>query len=185
MSTITKKALAASLKHLSQTKPLNKITVSDIAQDCGINRMTFYYHFKDIYDLIEWIFYEEADKAINGNKTYKTWQEGYLSIFLEVKENKNFVMNVYNSISREHIENYLYKLTFKLLEDVVEEQAAGMSVKKEDKYFIANFYKYAFVGLMLEWIKDDMKQDPKDIIDKLSFIIQGSVKEALERVRID
>ena len=57
MSTITKRALEASLKKLVKTKPLNKITVSDITDDCGINRMTFYYHFKDIYDLVEWICY--------------------------------------------------------------------------------------------------------------------------------
>ncbi len=184
MSQITKKALEESLKHLLLVKPLNKITVSDITDDCGINRMTFYYHFKDIYDLIEWCCLEDASKALEGNKTYSTWQEGFLNIFEAVKENKSFIMNVYNSVSREQIETYLYKVTFKLLEDVVEEQAKDMSVRKEDKYFIANFYKYAFVGLMLEWIKNDMKEDPKEIVDKLSIVIQGSVKEALKRVEI-
>ena len=184
MSQITKKALEESLKHLLLVKPLNKITVSDITNDCGINRMTFYYHFKDIYDLIEWCCLEDASKALEGNKTYSTWQEGFLNIFEAVKENKPFIMNVYNSVSREQIETYLYKVTFKLLEDVVEEQAKDMSVRKEDKYFIANFYKYAFVGLMLEWIKNDMKEDPKEIVDKLSIVIQGSVKEALKRVEI-
>ena len=54
MSQVTKRALEASLKHLLLQKPLNKITINDIAEDCGINRMTFYYHFKDIYDLVEW-----------------------------------------------------------------------------------------------------------------------------------
>lgn len=184
MSQITKKALEESLKHLLLVKPLNKITVSDITDDCGINRMTFYYHFKDIYDLIEWCCLEDASKALEGNKTYSTWQEGFLNIFEAVKENKPFIMNVYNSVSKEQIETYLYKVTFKLLEDVVEEQAKDMSVRKEDKYFIANFYKYAFVGLMLEWIKNDMKEDPKEIVDKLSIVIQGSVKEALKRVEI-
>ena len=185
MSQITKKALEESLKKLLLQKPLNKITVSDITEDCGINRMTFYYHFKDIYDLVEWSCLEDASKALEGNKTYNTWQEGYLRIFEAVKENKPFIMNVYNSVSREQIENYLFKVTFKLLEDVVEEQAKDMSVLKEYKYFIANFYKNAFVGLMLEWIKDDMKKDPKLIVDKLSLMIQGNIKEALNRVRID
>ena len=185
MSQITKRALEESLKHLLLTKPLNKITVSDITDDCGINRMTFYYHFKDIYDLVEWSCLEDASKALEGNKTYDTWQEGLLNIFEAVRENKPFIMNVYNSVSREQIENYLFKLTFKLLEDVVEEQAKGMSIRKEDKFFIANFYKYAFVGLMLEWIKDGMKTDPKLIVDKLSIAIQGDVKGALERFRVD
>lgn len=184
MSTITKRALEASLKKLVKTKPLNKITVSDITDDCGINRMTFYYHFKDIYDLVEWICYEDVAKVLGDNKTYDTWQEGFLDLFELVLENKDFIMNVYNSVSKEHIETFLYKLTFKLMEDVVEEQAKGMNVNDMDKYFIANFYKYAFVGLMLEWIKDGMKKDPKKIIEKLSAVIQGSIKEALNRLKI-
>ena len=60
MSQVTKRALEASLKHLLLQKPLNKITINDIAEDCGINRMTFYYHFKDIYDLVEWCCEEDA-----------------------------------------------------------------------------------------------------------------------------
>ena len=63
MSQVTKRALEASLKHLLLQKPLNKITINDIAEDCGINRMTFYYHFKDIYDLVEWCCEEDASRA--------------------------------------------------------------------------------------------------------------------------
>ena len=51
MSQTTKRALEASLKNLLLQKPLDKITINDIAEDCGISRMTFYYHFRDIYDL--------------------------------------------------------------------------------------------------------------------------------------
>ena len=54
MSNVTKRALEQSLKNLLLKKPLTKITIGDITEDCGINRMTFYYHFKDIYDLVEW-----------------------------------------------------------------------------------------------------------------------------------
>lgn len=185
MSQITKRALEESLKHLLLQKPLNKITINDIAEDCGINRMTFYYHFKDIYDLIEWSCLEDAQKALAGKKTYDTWQEGFLHIFEAVKENKPFVMNVYRSVSREQIENYLFSLTYDLLLGVVNEQAEGMSVRDEDKAFIANVYKYAFVGLMLEWIKGDMKEEPKRIIDRLTLVIHGSVRNALERFRAD
>ena len=167
MSELTKRALEQSLKNLLLQKPLNKITISDIADDCGINRMTFYYHFKDIYDLVEWSCQEDAAKALAGKKTYETWQQGFEQIFEAVLANKPFIMNVYHSVSREQVENYLYQLTYDLLEGVVEEQAAGMSVRPEDKAFIANVYKYAFVGLMLDWIKHDMKGEPKQIIDRL------------------
>mgnify|MGYP003156090437 FL=1 len=84
MSQVTKRALEASLKNLLLKKPLDKITINDITEDCGINRMTFYYHFKDIYDLIEWCCVEDAKKALEGKKTYDTWQQGFLQIFERV-----------------------------------------------------------------------------------------------------
>ena len=172
MSQVTKRALEASLKNLLLQKPLSKITISDITEDCGINRMTFYYHFKD-------------SKALAGNKTYETWQQGFLQLFKAVQDNKPFIMNVYHSVSREQVENYLYKVTYDLLEGVVEEQAQGMSVRDEDKAFIATVYKYAFVGLMLDWIKNDMKGDSQLLVDRLELVIHGNVRAALERLRID
>lgn len=185
MSNITKRALEASLKNLLLQKPLNKITVGDIANDCGINRMTFYYHFKDIYDLIEWSCVEDATKALEGKKTYDTWQEGFLNIFNAVLDNKPFIMNVYRSVSREQVEMYLYKLTYNLLIDVVNEKSVGMAVSDEDKKFIADFYKYAFVGIMLNWIRNDMKEEPKQIVDHLSVLIHGNITRTLNNVRTD
>lgn len=181
MSQTTKRALSQSLKKLLQTKPLSKITINDIAEDCGVSRMTFYYHFADIYDLVEWTCQEDASVALAGNKTYSTWQQGFLNIFNAVLENKTFVLNVYHSISREHLERYLYQLTYDLLIGVVEEKAVGLSVSDHDKAFIADFYKYAFVGLMLNWIREGMKEDPKAIIDRLSVLIHGDITRALHK----
>lgn len=183
MSQVTKRALEASLKNLLLKKPLDKITINDITEDCGINRMTFYYHFKDIYDLIEWCCVEDAKKALEGKKTYDTWQQGFLQIFEAVLDNKPFILNVYHSVSREQVEIYLYKLTYDLLIGVVEEKSAGMNVREEDKKFIADFYKYAFVGLMLDWVRHDMKGDPHRMIEDLSVVMHGNVGAALERFK--
>ena len=75
MANTTKQALEASLKKMMLQKPLDKITIHDITADCGISRMAFYYHFKDIYDLIEWSCIEDATQVLQGKKTYVTWQE--------------------------------------------------------------------------------------------------------------
>ena len=96
----------------------------------------------------------EANKVLNGKKTYNTWQQGFLQIFNAVSDNKQIVMNIYHSVNREQIEIYLYKLTYDLLIGVIEENAAGLEVRDDDKKFIADFYKYAFVGLILDWIKN-------------------------------
>lgn len=185
MSQMTKRALVASLKELMAEKPLDKITVTDLTEHCGVNRMTFYYHFKDIYDLVEWSCQEDASRALAGKKTYETWQQGLLQIFQAVLDNKPFILNVYRSVSREQVENYLYRITYDLLEGVVEEKAQGMSVRQEDKELIATLYKYLFVGLMLDWIKGDMKGDPQVMVQKLELVIHGNVAAALNRMRTD
>jgi len=177
MSQITKRALEESLKKMLLKKPLSKITISDITEDCGINRMTFYYHFKDIYDLVEWSCIEDAAKALDGKKTYATWQQGFLQIFQAVLENKPFITNVYRSVNHDQVEVYLYTITYNLLIGVVEEQAIGLDVPDSDKRFIADFYKYAFVGLMLDWIKKDMRENPQQIIDRLSTLINGDITQ--------
>lgn len=184
MSQVTKRALEQSLKNLLLKKPLTKITINDIAEDCGINRMTFYYHFNDIYDLVEWSCLEDARKALEEKKTYDTWQQGFLQIFEAVRENKPFIINVYRCVHREQVEKYLKPLVDNLLLGVINEEAAEIAVRDEDKKFIAQIYSYIFIGLMLDWIKDDMKEDPEKIVSRLAMLIKGSVPAALSRFRI-
>ena len=184
MSQVTKRALEQSLKNLLLKKPLTKITINDIADDCGINRMTFYYHFKDIYDLVEWVCLEDAKQALEDKRTSNTWQQGYLQIFLAVRENKPFIMNVYHCVHREQVEKYLEPLVDSLLMGVIEEESRNITVRQEDKAFIAQVYAYIFIGLMLDWIKDDMREDPVEIVSRLATLIKGSVAAALARFQV-
>ena len=184
MSQITKRALEQSLKNLLLQKPLTKITVGDIAEDCGINRMTFYYHFKDIYDLVEWSCLEDAKRALEEKKTYETWQQGFLQIFEAVQANKPFILNVYRCVHREQVEKYLQPLVDRLVLDVLNEEAQGLLVRDEDKQFIAQVYSYLFIGVMLDWIKDDMHEPPQEIVARLAKLLKGSMAAALARFRL-
>ena len=184
MSQITKRALEQSLKNLLLKKPLTKITINDIAEDCGINRMTFYYHFKDIYDLVEWSCLEDARKALEEKKTYETWRQGFIQLFEAVRENRPFIMNVYRCVHREQVEKYLKPLVDNLLLGVINEEAAGMIVRDEDKSFIAQVYSYVFVGLMLDWVRDDMREDPEALVGRLALVLKGTVSQAIGRFRM-
>ena len=169
----TKHILEESLKKLMLEKPLDKITIRDLTEDCSISRMAFYYHFKDIYDLVEWSCREDATRALAGKKTYDTWSDA-------VYENKPFILNAYRCINRDQIESFLFHLTSDLLMNVVEEKAEGTSISEEDRRFIADFYKYSFVGLMLDWIKQGMKDDYVDLAHKISITIHGSLMHSIE-----
>lgn len=180
MQNATKYALEASLKKFLLKKPVDKITISDLTNDCGISRMSFYYHFKDIYDLVEWACFEDAAQALQGKKTHDTWQEGLMQIFEAVMENKPFILNVYHALSRDQIESYLFHLTYNLIEGVVEEKSTGMNVTKEQKQFVADFYKYSFVGLMLDWIKKGMKENYHEIVNDICITMSGNIKNSLQ-----
>ena len=180
MSQITKKALASSLKKMLTTKRLDKITVTDITNDCEVKRQTFYYHFQDIYDLLEWMFESDGMRVLEGKKTYSTWQMGYLQILNYMKENQKFIINVYNSLSRDYLEKFLYRETYELLHNVLEEQTDHIFLNAENKEFIVSFYKYAFVGLTLEWIEGGMKESVENITERLSTIMNGNFSRAIE-----
>ena len=89
-------------------------------------------------------------------------------------------MNVYRCVSRERIEQYLNPLIHSLILGVVEEKAADMTVREADKQFIASFYEYAFVGVVLEWIGSSMREDPAAIVERTSKVIYGSIPRALD-----
>lgn len=139
VSQTTKRALEASFKKLLLEKPLNKITINDITEDCGVNRMTFYYHFKDIYDLVDWILAEDAAKAMEGRRGFGTWNEAYLDILHQLQDNKTLVLNVYRSVGREQVEQYLYRLLDPILKDFADRECHDITVQDADKQFVVDF----------------------------------------------
>ena len=179
MPNTTKQALEASLKRLMLKKPLDKITIRDLTEDCGISRMAFYYHFKDIYDLVEWACIEDASAALQGKKTCDTWQEGLLQIFEAVLENKPFILNAYRCISRDQMERFLFQLTYGLIRGVVDEKSEGTAISEADKTFIAEFYKYSFVGVLLDWIRQGMTADHRLIAEKVAVTMRGNVTNSI------
>lgn len=182
MSNLTKQALTAALKELLRTKPISKVTISDICNQCGIRRQSFYYHFADLPELVEWICWSEAEKALKENKGYASWQEGFYDIFLVAKKEKPFIMNIYHSVSGDTLQSYLFRLTMPLLKNVVEEVAHSLKIDditESDKLFIERFYSSAFVDVMLEWVARDMQDDPKVIIEHLSPLVKGTIPNAL------
>ena len=182
VSQTTKRALEASLKKLLLQKPLNKITINDITEDCGVNRMTFYYHFKDIYDLVDWIMVEDATKVLESRKSFDTWTEAFLDILQQIQDNKVLVLNVYRSVGREQVEQYLYKMLDPMLKGFADRECRDITVQDADKQFVVDFYKYALVGVMLEWVRRDMKTDPAVIVERMGRMLQGDMRRALCRL---
>jgi probable dihydroxyacetone kinase regulator len=176
-----KYAFADSLKKMLETKTLENITVTNIVQDCGTSRQAFYYHFNDIYNLLEWIYLNEATSLLENNHDFHTWQQGYHLILNWMLNNKPLVVNTYRSISRDYLETFMYNWLFPMLEEVVNKLATGLNVQNENKEFIARFYTLAFIVISLDWVRTGMKETPEAIVWQLEVIVKDNFMHALEK----
>ena len=181
-SDATKVAMSNALKEQLKKKKLSKITINDIASACNISRMTFYYHFQDIYDLTEWTLEEAAGRAIGENRTYESWQQGFEGLLRELQANQTLILNIYRSMDREMIERYLLKKAESLLMPVVEQESHGLPVNEENKRRVAIFYSYAFLGVLMEWIGKGMAAPSREVVKMVSAIVQGDFCNSLENL---
>lgn len=176
-----KYAFADSLKKMLETKTLENITVTHIVQDCGTSRQAFYYHFNDIYSLLEWIYLNEAASLLENNRDIDTWQQGFQLILNWMLNNKSLVVNTYRSISREYLETFTYNWLYPMLVEVVNKLAAYLNVQKNNKEFIARFYTLAFIAISLDWVRTGMKETPETIVWQLEIIMKDNFMHALEK----
>lgn len=182
-SLTTKKAIAYTFKDLLKEKPFNKITVNDISNQCNINRQTFYYHFQDIPDLVEWICIDDVDHLLKKKEEYETWEDKFLIVFKIMLEEKIFVENIYHSVSREVLRTNLYRLVYPIIYDEITKKSKDKGLREEDKKFITNFYKYAFVSIVFEWIDKDMYENPEMIVLKVSHLVTGTIDHAVQSLK--
>ena len=114
-SNITKKALAQSLKELGSTKILDKITVADITNHCGVNRQTFYYHFNDKYELLNWIYTEDLFNPLTKDLDFFNWGDKLVGLLKYMKNMKPFFMNTIKS-SNNFFAEYMDKVLIELMQ---------------------------------------------------------------------
>ena len=97
MATFTRKAIMKTFLHILKNKPLDRITVKDICEQCEINRNTFYYYFKDIYDVLEAIFEDEVRLVMDEAKEGVTFHDAYARVAAIILNNREAIMHIYAS----------------------------------------------------------------------------------------
>ena len=107
----TKKKIREEFIKILNERPLNKITVKDIASACDINRNTFYYYYTDIYAILSEIFQTELQIVIDEYNDTLSWEESCIVATKVALENKIAINHVYNSMQREELEDYIYNVS--------------------------------------------------------------------------
>ena len=141
MSSSTKEALAAALKQMMTVKPMDKITIKDLVEICGVNRQTFYYHFDDVYDLLEWVFEEDANRVLPREVVYEHWREDVFIFMQYLQDNSSFTLNVYNSNSRIYMLRYLEEKMAACIRSFAVIVSEGMNIDRQDFELSENQYR--------------------------------------------
>lgn len=167
-SNITKRALASALKELMKSQPFNKISVGDICKKCEMNRKSFYYHFKDKYDLVNWIYHTEFITAARQNEYMFGWNlmEDLCAYFYE---NRDFYRKTFNIDGQNSFSDYFRDIVSMIATTDFE------TIFGDDEHidFYVDFYADAFVCAIKRWIS------AKDCIPVEEFV--GRLKKCLFR----
>lgn len=178
---MTKKALAASLKKLMESRPLSKITVRDIIEDCGVNRKTFYYHFQDIFDLVKWMFEEEAIEVVKQYDLIIDYKDAIRFTLDYVEKNKHICNCTIDAMGRDGLKSFFKKDFINVIGSTVEQLSEGMSVSQEFKLFLINFYTDALASVLIGWIRDKDHINKEKMVQYISVTLYGTIKLALEK----
>ena len=180
-SLITKKAIASGLKELTKKKSFDKITIQDITDICGLNRQTFYYHFQDKYELVDWIYYNEAISIIINDLTYENWDKKVLQMLAKMKSEDYFYKDTLKSSTENGFREYLFHIASELFLNIVGRLAVNENFAEDEKRFISEFYAFGIVGVIISWAQSGMKETPEYITMQLTNVSYGTQKYAASR----
>lgn len=181
MSSATKAAFAAALKNRMTTKPIDKITVKDLVDLCGVNRQTFYYHFDGVYDLLEWVFEQDTNAVLPKEIVYNNWSVDVFSFFKYLSDNRLFVMNVYNSNSRLYMLRFLQSKVETCIRSFLTIVAEGKNIEHGDFEFVVEFYSTCVIGCISRWLDMDMNPPANVTQERLLLLLTNSIESILQR----
>ncbi|NCB74026.1 MAG: TetR family transcriptional regulator [Clostridia bacterium] len=181
MTQRAKAQIIKSFRELLAKQSIDKITVKEICAQCNVNRQTFYYYFTDIMDIFKYVFFKELSCDIAQNRTFGTWEGGFLATMNYLKNNTKLVLHVYNSSYWPEANAFFAGLSNKLMLDVVDEciENLGVTITEKNKNFIINFYRRVFNGLFVDWVNEGMEEEPQVMLNKLLLMISGSIRRSV------
>ncbi|MBQ1810359.1 MAG: TetR/AcrR family transcriptional regulator [Erysipelotrichaceae bacterium] len=173
----TKTAISLSFQKLLEEKPFQKITISDISQGCGISRMTFYYHFSDVYTLLDWIFTNDISDSFAKAAKEERWQDGIGVMLNSILQHQKMLVNVLHSTGRDQVVSLFDRNLDHIIYNYVKQESRGRRVDEKDMKFITHFYKYAFNGTILDWIDRGFSVSAEELRQNLEILMNNNIDD--------
>lgn len=187
MAILTKSAILKSFGELASGKTVDKISVKDITSHCGISRNTFYYHYKDVYQVLqEFMEYKtkEAMRQIENDHAEKDIEKACLHSMEHIISNKQLLYHLFKSSGNAEVEKYLEKSVETLFNHLISILSEDIDIIDEDKQLISRICQYAITGIILGVLRKDntdTEYNLSEILERASFLFSGALEGALAR----
>lgn len=182
MAKFTKKAIVDTFVKILNEKPLSKITVKEIIEECEINRNTFYYYFEDIYTLVDYLFRTEIQKLQEITDTSDTLSDECEIVLDLLKNNKQALKHIYESSDRFQLEHYFFKALDKAMLDFIRNLFKDIDAAEDDIQFLARYHKYALVGFIIDWLANDNDEEFVSLLRRISALSEESIRNYLKKL---
>lgn len=183
-SDYTKQAMAASLKQLMLQKPLDKVSIREIMEGCGMKRQNFYYHFEDIYGLLRWMFHKEVVEPLRRHEGVLFWQDGLLQLFRYLQENKAVCQCALRSLGRTLLKDLFMDEVDAMVSRVAMQLAAPFQWENKDRELemLIRFYVIALSGVIESWVMDELNYTPEELIAFADKMLSDQISGILMRL---
>lgn len=179
MANYTKKAILATFESMLNEMPFEKITISALVIRCEISPNTFYYHYHDIYDLLEAWMEEKRKLLLKDLPPQQPWEIAALKkLFHLMQDHPNIVNHLFNSISSDRLERYIFDRVETLFRNLVHERMADLCVSEETETDIACLYCYSILGFAIKFIWTGMSADVDTSVDRIMDSFDFLVRKA-------
>lgn len=152
-----KEAFAHALTVLSQERPLSKISVKDIVEQCGVSRGVFYYHFRDKYELIQWVFYEDMFQNVDTFNDSEKLLEGFVDMCHQFRRNRQFYLAPLQYDGQNSLLDIIYHLYYELCKANLKVHYQDLRVKitENELETLSKLFAHALAGIIDEWAKTE------------------------------
>lgn len=172
----TKEKLGLSLKKHMMTAPLDTISVINLTKDCKVNRQTFYYHFRNIYDLLTWVFLnEEVEKPTN-----QELEDGILIVLRYVKHNESLIKNTLASAAKDLVREFLFNYLYNLCLDFIAKKDHEKKLTSAERKLLARVYGSGLTSSIIAWIEDEVNFTEADFVIKLVVFLNNFPLDAIK-----
>lgn len=178
MANNTQKIIFDAFNNMLDHVPFDKITVTALIKECNISRNTFYYHYEDIFALLDDVLTSVLKKYDDATKEYKL-QDVLKTLLYDCRENRKKIYNIFNSLSRDRLERYIFNQTNSVITFKVMELAEQRNVDNERADAVANIVRYSIYGFFIQFLWNDMKDDIEESVDSLCKIYNELIDSML------